>query len=982
MSSTSPGRQKRKEEIQKGLHFIQSPLPYPGSQDEYETFLHQLVKNLLEEGNGLYRESDYKLALAQYVEALNVAQYAESDEVVISQRLLEKLYVNRAACYFSMGMYEKALEDCESTLKLNETNYRALYRKTQALNALGRHKEAYECIAKCSFAVPQDENVVKLTQELAQKLGLRIRKAYIRAQQDMDTVGLTEIGHSVNSSQVSINGTSGIDDIESGSPLELPRIPVPATIPAPVSEVSVPISSVSVSIQQTQTHSTLLKTPVGDGVSLSVPETTEEFPDEEIIGEELDTLLDSIGEANDFPMTSVAGTVPTNLPSDMPRLLPIFRTGSPVLPSALKGNIGSKVSLPSAYPMLSVQKMDSLDSIVPNTIVNSLDSLDLLPATESRPASRPMTPNSNQSTSSSFALGKQSNSLSSLSSSSTYLGVVRGDSRSFLSSSSPLTKNPLSDTHDLRQACSSCFVKIGIKALDYNYNPDLDHKCGKDILIGRLKSSTDTRWKKIRPRPTKNNYGGPYYICKDIASKEDCKYGDQCTFAYCQEEIDVWTLERKGAINRELLFDPLGGDTRGSLTVAKLLKEHLGCFMFLCEECFDSKPRLISKKAKDSTSLCSNPDAKHNFEDNKCLVHMLCDTTVKYSKIRQYQDHCQFDVCRHEVRYGCLREDSCNFAHSLIELKVWVMQQSSEITHEEIVQESTQHCLNVEASVSRAQVPSGAGKVPSLGMKMKFVCSQCWRNGQVVEPDKNLKYCSAKIRHGWTKERRVMLVMSSERKKWVAIRPLPSCRNIPQQYDLCTHVAKGKKCQYVGNCSFAHSLEELDVWTYMKETKMYDMQQVYEMWLKNQKPMMAGEPTELSTKQSEKQIHMPTDYADVGQIGYHCWLCGKNSNSEKQWAKHITSEKHKDKVFNSEDDQNCWQHRFPMGEFKLCERQRKKSCPDGDKCQFAHSQSELEEWIERRDLMKMKFAKARKDMLIAPDDNDFGKYSFLMKDLN
>ncbi|GCB76585.1 hypothetical protein scyTo_0019908, partial [Scyliorhinus torazame] len=386
------------------------------------------------------------------------------------------------------GVYQKALEDCENTLKLNENNYRALYRKTQALNELGKHKEAYDCIAKFSFAVPQDENVVKLTQELAQKLGLRIRKAYIRARHDMDTVGLTEIGNSVNSSQVSINGTSGIDDIESGSPLDLPRLPVPATLSAPASEVSAPISSVPVSIQQSQTDPPLLKTPLGDGVSLSVPETAEEFPDEEIIGAELDTLLDSIGETNDFPMTTVAGTVPTNLPNDVSRLLAVFPTGAPVLPSAVKGNIGPKVSLPSAYPMLPVQKMDALDSIGPNTIINSLDSLDLLPGTESRP---------------------------------------------------------------------------------------------------------------------------------DIASKEDCKYGDQCTFAYCQEEIDVWTLERKGTINRELLFDPLGGDTRRSLTVAKLLKEHLGRFMFLCEECFDSKPRLISKKVKDNALICSNPETKHIFEENK-----------------------------------------------------------------------------------------------------------------------------------------------------------------------------------------------------------------------------------------------------------------------------------------------------------------------------------------------------------------------------
>lgn len=36
---------------------------------------------------------------------------------------------------------------------------------------------------------------------------------------------------------------------------------------------------------------------------------------------------------------------------------------------------------------------------------------------------------------------------------------------------------------------------------------------------------------------------------------------------------------------------------------------------------------------------------------------------------------------------------------------------------------------------------------------------------------------------------------------------------------LCNHIASGKKCQYVGNCSFAHSHEEREVWTYMKDNR-------------------------------------------------------------------------------------------------------------------------------------------------------------------
>lgn len=58
-----------------------------------------------------------------------------------------------------------------------------------------------------------------------------------------------------------------------------------------------------------------------------------------------------------------------------------------------------------------------------------------------------------------------------------------------------------------------CFL-LGPKVLDYTYLPSLEHMCKKDILVGRIKNSEDKSWKKIRPRPTKTQYVGPYYICK------------------------------------------------------------------------------------------------------------------------------------------------------------------------------------------------------------------------------------------------------------------------------------------------------------------------------------------------------------------------------------------------------------------------------------------------------------------------------------
>lgn len=94
-----------------------------------------------------------------------------------------------------------------------------------------------------------------------------------------------------------------------------------------------------------------------------------------------------------------------------------------------------------------------------------------------------------------------------------------------------------------------------------------------------------------------------------MINKQDCKYGDNCTFAYHQEEIDVWTEERKGTLNRDLLFDPLGGVKRGSLTIAKLLKEHQGIFTFLCEVPSPPPPSLHRQGwgGAPGTPLCVSP---------------------------------------------------------------------------------------------------------------------------------------------------------------------------------------------------------------------------------------------------------------------------------------------------------------------------------------------------------------------------------------
>uniref|UniRef100_A0AAX7UXJ4 C3H1-type domain-containing protein n=1 Tax=Astatotilapia calliptera TaxID=8154 RepID=A0AAX7UXJ4_ASTCA len=952
-------------------------------------FIKDLVWNLFGEGNDVFREGEWTKSIEMFTEALNIADYAESEDICVQTGLLEKLYANRAAAYLNIGLYDQALEDCEKALRLNEGNYRALYRKARALKELGRHQEAYEAVAKCSLAVPQDSSVTQLTQDLAKTLGLKIRKAYVRilvldnlficiskdarakiTQSVHPVMCFLEVPQLTQDSSVLTPGPAPIQlPVAVHLPLneavvdELPSTnnisSVPSSEPPGFESVALPVSA--------STSDPLPALTFVNGCRASKPypilDTSQDF-DTDIIGDDLDDLLDQAGPESTMVIPTVKGPLP--LPASIasgssmssPFLMPSHI--NPFLPS---GPHQCTVTLPPLYHKSGSSAyfgMDTFDPISP-----PLDSLDSLSISDFKPgmllhlftwAKITIFPSiNNNHTPMGMAVG---------------MPDVKG-----LPAAVDLAKNPLAETHEFKQACSVCYVKTGPGVLDYTLHTE-DHKCKKDVLLGRIKHLPDKTWKLIRPRPTKTQYVGPYYICKEVAVGKDCLYPGHCTFAYCQEEIDVWTLERKGFISRELLFDPFGPNSNIRLTVPKILQEHHGIFMFLCGVCFDHKPRIISKTNKDDPSVCSHPVTKHDFEDHKCLVHILKENTVRYSKIRPLSPHCQLDLCRHEVRYGCVREDDCFYAHSLIELKVWMMQHELGITHENIVQEANKF-WNATASLQGAQVKPVFGP-PNL--KMMFVCGQCWRNGQLSEADKNKKYCTAKARHTWAKDRRVVLVSSHERKKWTTVRPLPTKKPIPSQFEICMHVTAGKKCQYIGNCTFAHSVEERDLWTYMKENNIGDMDQLYEQWLQSQRPGWGDETSTNSVRENGKQIHMPTDYAEE-VAGNHCWLCGKNCNSEKQWQQHITSEKHKERVFNSEDDQNCWQYRFPTGTFKVCERFLKGTCTEDDLCKLAHGEQELKEWRERREFLLMKLAKATKDHLIAPNDNDFGKYSFLLKDI-
>lgn len=1033
-----PVRQKRIEDINKDLAFIQSSLAYPDPEG-YQDFVTQLVVNLLDEGNALFRDGEWHQAVKMFSEALNVSEYAVSEELSIPPALLESLYVNRAAAYHSMREYDLGVIDCDNALTVYKESHRALYRKALCLKELGKYKEAYNVTTDPRLIHRTDVKVNELAQELTVRLGLKVRKPYVSVKASSLITSAVPNGN-MNPEVTKVSGShvgNNLNPLNSFAPVRFPSMPL-SSLP----------SSFATSV---------------------VPDVADMIDDSELIGDDLDSLLDSFPDqqsqaevASSVPLQSPPLSVPFILPAPTPQLPPAFFNSAvsglcsldsfsgapcPIDTSALDAlddlsssglTAGITPELPAvdqtlnaAPPSVRLDTLDGLDSLddiyesPPSSPVGSteeqilsdldvqtdsdpgdlqaglkaMDQLDFLDALDQFPSvngvgSLPVV----------SIGGKDLDSLSDFDS------TEASDS---LAAAAPVKKsaeinhkenkiqagdpsfNPLAYTHEFLQACSKCYPQTGESIYTFVHKPDLVHSCDKNVLLCRRKSEPPNEWTRIRPIPAFTSFNGPFVLCRELlmsGEKGLCRYREKCNFAFNQLEIDVWTEERKGRLERKYLFDSRMAKQDPVRTIIQLMQEHKGVYMFLCQECFDNKPRIISKRSGENPTICSNTHVHHSFDANKCLAFVVRAHCVTYKKIRPLSLSCQFELCRHAIRSLCLKEDKCAYAHSVIELKTWKVQRNTGIGPEEIVKVSTkdygkqgqtQSQLKIKVKrVSTGDRPRGAegGAGRSLNMRMKFVCAQCWQGCNISEPDKTLKYCKAKAKHPWVPDRCVLLVKSGERSRWVQVRPLPHVKNFPQHYDICFQIENKGKCTYNGGkCTFAHSQEEREMWTYMKDNNMPHMHQIYDLWLSLRVQTLQIDGAML-LQSEEKNIVMPTDYAEP-LSGFHCRLCGKHSNSERQWQQHISTEKHKDRVFSCEGEEEAlaWSYRFPGTCFKLCPR-LDGVCPEGVSCDFAHSEEELQEWTERRDFLRQKLAKAREDMLIMPDEFDFGKYNFLLQD--
>ncbi|KFW68504.1 Protein unc-45 B, partial [Pygoscelis adeliae] len=136
---------------------------------------------LKEEGNKYFQASDYEKAVQSYTQAIKLNK---------DKALQAVLYRNRAACFLKKEEYAKAASDASRAIDINASDIKALYRRSQALEKLGKLDQAFKDAQKCATIEPRNKNF----QETLRRLGANIQeKLHIQFSTDLRVQKMFEI---------------------------------------------------------------------------------------------------------------------------------------------------------------------------------------------------------------------------------------------------------------------------------------------------------------------------------------------------------------------------------------------------------------------------------------------------------------------------------------------------------------------------------------------------------------------------------------------------------------------------------------------------------------------------------------------------------------------------------------------------------------------------------------------------------------------
>jgi len=124
---------------------------------------------LKDDGNKHFQAGEIDEAIACYTKATNVCK---------DKKVLAVIYRNRSACYLKKEKYTNAAADAGRAIDVDASDVKALFRRCQALEKLGKLDQAYKDVQRCATLEPKNKTFVETLRRLGAEIQSKLKTSF------------------------------------------------------------------------------------------------------------------------------------------------------------------------------------------------------------------------------------------------------------------------------------------------------------------------------------------------------------------------------------------------------------------------------------------------------------------------------------------------------------------------------------------------------------------------------------------------------------------------------------------------------------------------------------------------------------------------------------------------------------------------------------------------------------------------------------
>uniref|UniRef100_A0A672HNG0 Protein unc-45 homolog B n=1 Tax=Salarias fasciatus TaxID=181472 RepID=A0A672HNG0_SALFA len=129
----------------------------------------QQPMQLKDEGNKHFQAGDFDQAIECYTKAIKMCK---------DKKVLAVIHRNRSACYLKKENYSSAASDASKAIDVDAADVKALYRRCQALEKLGKLDMAFKDVQRCATIEPKNKTFLETLRRLGAEIQAKLKTTF------------------------------------------------------------------------------------------------------------------------------------------------------------------------------------------------------------------------------------------------------------------------------------------------------------------------------------------------------------------------------------------------------------------------------------------------------------------------------------------------------------------------------------------------------------------------------------------------------------------------------------------------------------------------------------------------------------------------------------------------------------------------------------------------------------------------------------